>query len=164
MTQNQTTNDVMALANLIYGEAGGEGEDFMKMVGSSVMQRAYSGREFGNDIQTVINNDKSGYDAVQKNSPMYQEATSGKFRDEDSEKQWKKAFQIASGLVTGKIGFGNAQFYLTKEEIKNLQEDKTKFDFSLVHNIGKIKSKKGEEFQLFRYKDKTSLPTDSANV
>jgi hypothetical protein len=149
------------MANLIYGEAGGEGEDFMKMVGSSVMQRANAGREFGNDINSVINNQKSGYSAVQKNSPMYREAVSEGYKGKPQELQWKKAYQIASGLVNGDIGYGNTQFYFTPKEIKRINEsNKTRiaegrpleFDFSRVKEIGEQQGTK-EKFKLFRYKD-----------
>ena len=151
-TKTQTTNDVIAMANLIYGEAGGEGEDFMKMVGSSVMQRANAGREFGDNIQDVINNQKSGYYAVTKNSPMFQQAQTQTFPDEASQMQYKKALQIAGGLVSGDIGYGNTQFYFTPKEIKNLKANPSAFDFSKVQEIGEQQGTK-EKFKLFRYKD-----------
>jgi hypothetical protein len=150
-TTTPTTNDVLAMANLIYGEAGGEGEDFMKMVGSSVMQRAMVGREFGSTIQDVVNNPKSGYYAVQKNSPMYQQAVSQSFPDEQSQMQYKRAVQIASGLVSGDIGFGNTQFYFTDKEIKKLKKNPSAFDFNKVDEIGAIQGTK-EKFKLYRYK------------
>lgn len=147
----QTTNDVLALANLIYGEAAGEGEDFMKMVGSSVMQRANAGREWGNSIQEVIGQ-KNGYYAVQNQSPMYRQALEQKFPDEQSAKQYKKALQIAGGLVSGDIGYGNTQFYFTEKEIKNLKKNPKAFDFSKVQELGAIQGTK-EKFKLYRYKD-----------
>lgn len=133
----------------------------MKMVGSSVMQRVMVGREFGNSISEVIHNKKSGYDAVNKNSTMYQEAVTEGYKNKPQEKQWKKAYQIAAGLISGDIGFGNTQFYFTPKEIRNLiAKNKERaaageapaFDFSKTQEIGEIQGTK-EKFKLLRYKN-----------
>ena len=89
--------DVVQLANMMYGENASEDYDTMVMTGSSAMQRllANKPKEFGATLPEVL---QKGYCSVSQNSPMYQQASSGKFPDEKSELKYKQAMQIGYGL------------------------------------------------------------------
>jgi spore germination cell wall hydrolase CwlJ-like protein len=112
---------VKQLANLIYGENGGEDRDTMVMTGSSVLNReaANKPQEFGADISEVM---QKGYYAVSKNSDMYQQAVSQKFPDKKSEDGYKRAYQVAYGLETGSIDKHPAQFFFKKGEAAGLRK------------------------------------------
>jgi spore germination cell wall hydrolase CwlJ-like protein len=122
---------VVQLANLIYGENGGEDYDTMVMTGSTALNRLEAGREkeFGATLPEVM---ERGYYAVSQNSPMYQQARSGKFRDELSERKYKQAMQIAYGLTTGSIERRKGQFFFKKGEAKSLRK---KLNF--IEKVGK---------------------------
>jgi len=128
-------NELLQLAHLIYGEAGGEDLDTKKMVGSSVINRLNSGRakEFGGSIEEVA---QKGYYAVSKKSKMYEQAVSGNFPDKSSETAWKQSLAVASGLVKGTIKPSAGMFYFTDKEAK--QQKKVGFKFSQVKETGKV--------------------------
>lgn len=134
-------DDINALAQLIYAESGGEDYDTMKMVGSSVIKRLQSGRikEFGENIQDVINSTASPYYSVTEKSPLLLEAQSGKFKDKMSEDAFKRSYAIASGLIKGTIKPDNVMFFFKpEEEIKLRKKGSKVFNFSYVHPTGKI--------------------------
>jgi spore germination cell wall hydrolase CwlJ-like protein len=139
-------SDTTKLAMAIYGEAANQKPDVMRKIGSTVLNRLASGKtkEFGGSLDEVL---YKGYYAVKNNSPMYQEAMSGKFKDEVSETAYKQALAIASGLIKGTITPDKGEFYFTKSEINKLKKKgKKAFNFDAV--------KKFEEFgdyQMFGY-------------
>ena len=127
------------LTNLIYGEAGGADYKVMTMVGASALNRLDSKRtkEFGSTLGEVMQKPNAYY-AVSKNSKMYQQAMSGKFPDEISEKAYKRSMAIASGLLKGTIERPKGHFYFTDPEIKKLKKKgKKAFDFKKVKEVGK---------------------------
>lgn len=113
--------EVVNLANLIYGENGGEDYDTMVMTGSTLLNRLEANRpkEFGEDMQSAM---MRGYYAVSNNSPMFQQAVSQKFPDKKSENAYKKTLQVAYGLTNGTIERHKAQFFFKKGEAKSLRE------------------------------------------
>ena len=114
-------NDVLALGAMIYGENGGENYDTMVMTGSSALNRLEANRpeEFGATLPEVL---QKGYYAVSQNSPMFQQAMSGKFPDEKSELAFKKAMQVSYGLIEGTIPRTKGQFFFKKGEAKSLRK------------------------------------------
>ena len=137
-------NDVVELANVIYGEAAGEDFDTMRMVGSTILNRFKSGRniEFGYTIPEIIQ--KGYYAAINQNEP-YQQALSQKFPDKNAENKYKTALQIASGLYKGTIEPQEGMFYFTDKEIRKMQKNKS-FDFGLVREINKT-----GKYRIFSY-------------
>ncbi len=134
--------------NVIYSEMAGKDDKHMIMVGSSVLNRLDSKRakEFGSTLGEIIRNPNAYY-AVSKNSKLYQQAVSGKFPDEMSERAYKRAMAIASGLLKGTIDRVKGQFYFTNKEIKKLKKQGKKvFDFKQVKNVGKT-----GRFNVFSY-------------
>lgn len=131
---NPTTNDVMKLASLIFGEGSSTDSETMRMIGSTVLNRVDAKRtkEFGVDMDEVI---QKGYYAAKDNSPMYKMATSQKFDDEPSKKAWKRAYQVASGLLTGTLERADGHFYFTPEEITK-QKKARSFNFKVVKPTG----------------------------
>lgn len=131
---NPTTNDVMKLASLIFGEGASTDSETMRMIGSTVLNRIDANRvnEFGGDLDEVI---QRGYYAAKDNSPMYQMATSQNFSDEPSKMAWKKAYQVASGLLTGSLERTDGHFYFTPEEIAKQKKAKS-FNFKVVKPTG----------------------------
>ena len=117
--------DTIDLANMIYGENASEDYDTMVMTGSSALNRLEAERpdEFGVTLPEVL---QKGYTAVNQNSPMYQQAVSGKFPDEKSELAYKRALQISYGLLNDTISRVGGQFFFKKGEAKNLRK-KLKF-------------------------------------
>ena len=115
----------LALASMIYGENASEDYDTMVMTGSTALNRLEANRpeEFGADLPEVL---QKGYYAVSQNSPMHQQAVSGKFPDEKSELKFKQALQIAYGLQKGTIPRVKGQFFFKKGEAKGLRK-KLKF-------------------------------------
>lgn len=126
---------VSEMANAIYGEAAGENDDGMILVGSSILNRLDSNRplEFGRDLTEIL---RKGYYAVSNPNEPYKQAITGKFPDKQSELKYKRALQIANGLVTGKIKRTDGQFYFTDKEIARMKKAKS-FDFKQVKDLGK---------------------------
>jgi spore germination cell wall hydrolase CwlJ-like protein len=124
----------MKLASLIYGEGASTDADTMRMIGSTVLNRvdAKRAKEFGSTLDEVIG---KGYYAAKDNSPMYQQAVSQKFNDEPSKLAWKRAYQVASGLMTGTLDRVAGHFYFKPEEITKLKKNKG-FNFKVVKNTG----------------------------
>ena len=117
----EVDENVKQIADIIYGENGSEDYDTMVMTGSSVLNRFLMTRdeEFGTSIPEV---GQKGYYAVSNNTPMYQQAVSGKFPDEKSELAYKRATQVAYGLYKGTIEKHPAQFFFKKGEAKGLRK------------------------------------------
>ena len=112
---------VKQIADIIYGENGSEDYDTMVMTGSSVLNRFLTTRdkEFGTSIPEV---GQKGYYAVSNNTPMYQQAVTGKFPDEASANKYKQALQVAYGLFKGTIEKHPAQFFFKKGEASGLRK------------------------------------------
>ena len=152
------SQEVTALANMIYGEAAGEDYDTMKMVGSSAINRYLSPRdkEFGGTIDQVL---QKGYYAVNHPNTPFKQAVSQKFPDKKSLEAYKRAYAIASGLIKGNIKRDNVHFYFTEDEIKKLEKaGKRKFDFKQVKETGKLK-----KYRLFSYPEKIPNKTQENN-
>lgn len=128
------------MAHVAYGENAGEDHDTVKMTIASIKNRVESGRakEFGKDIPEVA---KKGYAAVSKNSPLYQEATSGKFKNAGSKSKWGE-IRKAVDLVVDDPESSKAQFYFKPEEEEALRKPgkngKPKFDFKQVKPAGRV--------------------------
>jgi len=130
--------DLAQLAAIIYGEGASTGEDTMKMIGSSVLNRldAQKAKEFGINLEEV---GKKGYYAVKDNTDLYQQAITGNFPDKASENAYKRALAIGSGLMRGTIKRHKAQFYFTPKEITKLKKKgKKAFDFNAVQEQGDV--------------------------
>jgi hypothetical protein len=112
---------VMKLGQLIYAENGGEDYDTMVMTGSSLLNRLDANRpkEFGADIDEAM---FKGYSAVNRNSPMYQQAFNMSFPDKKSEEAFKRSMQVAYGLLEGTIKRHSAQFFWQKGEAMSLRK------------------------------------------
>jgi spore germination cell wall hydrolase CwlJ-like protein len=127
--------EVDELAAMIYGEVGSKDFNTMVKVGSSAIKRAAYGGEFGDNIIDVIHSEKSPYYAVSQNSPMYQQAKSGKFPDEESETKYKMARQAAYGLTSGNIDPEDVMFFFTpKEDKRQKKAGKKVFDYGKVRS------------------------------
>jgi hypothetical protein len=133
--ERKEMNDIVSLANIIYGEAADQSPEVMKMVGSSVIRRAVSGRaeEFGATIPEVI---QKGYYAAKNPNIPYKQALAQQFPDKNSENKYKQALQIASGLFKGTIEPDNVMFYFTNKEINKLSKNKKAFNFQAVKKTG----------------------------
>jgi hypothetical protein len=131
-----TQADVINLANGIYGEMAGQSPELMKMAGSSVINRLNSGRqkEFGADIPEILH---KAYYAVNHPNIPYKQALTQKFPDANSEKSYKQAMLIASGLLKGTIEPNKGLFYFTQDEIKKLSKKPKVFNFKKVKEVGK---------------------------
>jgi hypothetical protein len=130
--------DVLKIAMMGYGEAGGEDYDTMKMVISSAYNRLGANRpkEFGANTDEVL---QKGYYAVSKNSPMYQQAVSGKFPDKLSEDKFKQSLAISSGIARGTIVPDKGHFFFKPTEVTKLKKQgKKAFNFNAVKSIGKV--------------------------
>lgn len=126
----------IALANMIYGEEAKGNMEVMKMIGSTALNRLESGKvdEFGGDLNEVL---QKGYFAVSNQNDPYQWASSGKFPDKVSENNYKKALQVAGGLLSGRIERVPGLFYMTDKELKKKMKPDSDFDLSLVEEVGK---------------------------
>lgn len=127
-------NLIKALADMIYGEGASTDLATMTMIGSTAINRVNSGRlqEFGEGLGGVLTQPNAYY-AVQDNSPMYQQAVSGKFPDKTSENSYKRAMQVASGLIKGTIEPTKGEFYFKPEEVRKLKRKGSKvFNFKNV--------------------------------
>ncbi len=134
--------DAQRLASIIYAEADNN-NDVMNMVGSSVLNRLESGKfeEFGGDIENVIYSEKSPYYATKDGiNTQMEQARMGKFPDDKSENKFKKALQIANGLIRGTIPRHKAMFFFTGSEISGMKRKKNPdFDFKKVKETGKVR-------------------------
>lgn len=139
-------SDTTKLAAMIYGEGANQKPETMRKIGSTALNRLASGKikEFGGNLDEVL---MKGYYAVKNNSPMYQEAVSGKFKDEVSETAYKQALAIASGLIKGTIKPDKGEFYFTQKEINKLKKKgKKAFNFDAVKKLDEF-----EDYQMFGY-------------
>jgi spore germination cell wall hydrolase CwlJ-like protein len=129
-----TNQDVVQLANIIFGEAANQPYEVMHMVGSSVLNRklANKEKEFGLTIGDI---GQKGYYAVINRNEPYTQARTGKFKDDISKNAYKKAFAIASGLVKGTIEPRKGQFFFKEDEIKKLKKNPKKFNFKAVKEV-----------------------------
>lgn len=127
--------ELLDLAATMFGEEATGNIKNLEMIGSSILNRVESGRaeEFGATIPEVT---QKGYYAKSQMNDPYKWAVEGNFPDKDSEKYFKKALQIASGLMSGKIERRKGQFYFTDDEMKK-QKD-AGFDFKQVEALDKI--------------------------
>ena len=128
--------ELKELAAIIYGEGASTNADVKAMIGSSVLNRRDAERysEFGTNIEEI---GQKGYYASKDGTGLYQEAKSGKFKDDMSEKAYKESYAIASGLIKGTISRHEAQFYFTPKEITKLKKKgKGAFNFDLVKQKG----------------------------
>jgi hypothetical protein len=137
--------NVVALANAIYGEAANQSPEVMKMVGSTAINRLKSGRvhEFGASLPEILH---KGYYAVSNPNIPYQQAVTQKFPDKESETKFKQAMMIASGLIKGTITPDKGEFYFTNKEIGKLKRNPKKFNFKAVKKIGS-----SGDYQVFGY-------------
>ena len=130
--------DLKQLTDLIYGDGASTSPEIMAMIGSTVLNRLDSGRieEFGGNMQEVINH-QNAYYAAQDNTDLYQQGVSGNFPDETSQKAYKQAMAVASGLMKGSIDRHKAMFYFKEKEemrIRNAGDDgKKEFNFDVVN-------------------------------
>jgi hypothetical protein len=121
---NQTLNlsnaDRKALANMAYAENGGEDNDTVKMTVQTALNRLRSGRtkEFGGTMQDVL---KKGYYAVSKNSPLHQQAVSGKFPDLQSKARHAEVSKLTDAVV-GDGDYGEGLFYFRPQEANGLKK------------------------------------------
>jgi len=124
-------NEVLWLANTIYGEAASEDYNTMHMVGSTIINRVRAKKaEFGFGIPEVC---QKGYYAVKNQNTPYRNALEQNFTTKKAQNQYKQALAIASGLYRGTIKPQPGQFYLTAKELK-----KTKMDLKLLNKVGKV--------------------------
>jgi len=131
-----TPDDILAIAHMAYGENAGEDNDTVKMTIQTAINRLRSGRskEFGGDIPSIL---KKGYYAVSKNSPLYQQAVSGKFPDIKSKARAAEIQKLTEAIV-GDKDYGEAQFYFRPEEEKKLRKNPKAFNFKAVKPKGQI--------------------------
>lgn len=117
--------ETLAMACGIYGENASEDYDTLVMTGSTMLNRLDADRpeEFGSNLGEVL---QKGYYAVSDNTPLYQQAVTGKFPDKVSENKFKQILQISYGLRKGTIPRVEGQFYFKKGEAKELRK-KLKF-------------------------------------
>ena len=115
-----TQDDIAAIARMAYGENAGEDNDTVKMTIQTPINRLRSGRskEFGGDIPSIL---KKGYYAVSKNSPLYQQAASGKFPDIKSKARMAEIQKLTEAVV-GDKDYGNAQFFFKPNEAMSLKK------------------------------------------
>lgn len=129
-------DDIAAIARMAYGENAGEDNDTVKMTIQTALNRLRSGKtkEFGGDIPTVL---KKGYYAVSKNSPLYQQAVSGKFPDVKSKARAAEIQKLTEAVV-GDKDYGEGMFYFTSDEEKKLRKTPKAFNFKAVKPKGKV--------------------------
>lgn len=133
---NLTPEDLLALAQMVYGENAGEDIATQKMTAQTAINRLRSGRtkEFGSTIPEVL---QKGYYAVSKNSPMYQQAKSGNFPDVSSRAKFGEIKKLIESMVADQ-DYGNAMFYFRPEEEDDLRKNPKKFNFNLVKPQGRV--------------------------
>lgn len=146
---------VLHLAQTIYGEFAGVKDkklqqDYMTMGASSAVN-TFGKREWKNDDWDT--NLYKRFDAVKGMNEPYKQALSGKFEDPQSQYSWKKAMQVAFGVMNGHIQNDGTQFYHTPDERK-AQEANKAFDYSQVNDLGTT-----GQYERYSYKQ-----TDSEKV
>lgn len=125
-----------AIAQMAYAENASEGDDVVKMTIQTALNRYLSGRgEFakGPGMKDIL---KEGYYAVKKNSPLYQQAVSGKFPDKQSQIRYAQIEKLLEAILADK-DYGQAMFYFTPEERERMIREK-EFDFKKVKPTGKV--------------------------
>lgn len=130
-------DEITLLANIIYGEAADQKPEVMKMVGSTVLNRADSGRaqEFGSTIDEI---GRKGYYAVINQNEPYKQASMGKFKDDVAKEAYKQAYVIASGLYKGTIERQQGHFFFKPDEEKKLRKNPKAFNFKQVKGVGTV--------------------------
>jgi hypothetical protein len=144
-----TPQDRDHIAHVAYAENAGEDDDTVKMTAASIKNRLEAKRikEFGKDVKEVT---KKGYVAVQKNSPLYQEASSGKFKDTKSKVRYGEVRKLVDIAIDDPES-SKAQFYFRPEEEEAQKKigknGKPKFDFKQVKPTGRV-----GVYNTYRYK------------
>lgn len=128
--QSLSNDDIKALAQMAYAENGGEDDDTVKMTVQTALNRLNSGRtkEFGATMPDVL---KKGYYAVSKNSPLHEQAVSGKFPDLQSKARFAQVHKLTQAIV-GDEDYGDGMFYFKPDEAKSLKKNLRK-----TGNVGK---------------------------
>jgi len=108
------------IANMVYAENASEDDATTKMTIQTAYNRLRSGRkkEFGKNAAEVL---KKGYYSVSKNSPLYQEATSKKFKDVTS-KARHASIRKQIDAIEGDQDFGKAMFFFKPGEAQSLRK------------------------------------------
>lgn len=142
-TLELSPNDLLAIQQMVYGEAASEDPETMRVVAQSALNRLKSGRskEFGGTIPDIL---KKGYYAVKNPNTPYKQALSGTFPDTTSKAKWGVAKKVVEAILKDQ-DFGEHQFYFTPDEITKLKKSKG-FDFSKVKARGAI-----GQYKLFGY-------------
>jgi hypothetical protein len=130
-----TPKDTDFLNKLGFAENGGEDNETVKMTIQSAINRLRSGRkkEFGSNFEEI---GKKGYYAVKNNSPLWQEANSGKFKDDTSKRRFEEIKTLTNAIIKDK-DYGEAMFYFKPEEEEKMRKDKS-FDFNKVRPVSKV--------------------------
>jgi hypothetical protein len=133
------------IAKAVHGEGAGASKEFRKMVASTILNRADSGRgkEFGNSIPEILT---KGYYAVSNPNEPYKEASSMKFKSKESENSFKETLQLVSGMMKGTIKRYPGLFYFNNKEITKLKKTPGVFDFKKVQDVGGV-----DNFRVFDY-------------
>lgn len=142
------------LAAVIYAASENDDTDFMRMVGSTVLNRLESGREeFGahnGRISEVINNPRSPY--YEKNSKLYDQFSKRAFKTEAEKQRAKQATAMASALVRGTVERVPGEFWFNKKELENFKKNPGLFYLDRVEQVGEYKTKQtGTDFFTFAY-------------
>lgn len=127
--------DMIALAQMAYAENASEDDDTVKMTVQTAINRLLSGRgkEFGKTIPEIL---KKGYYAVSSNSPLHQQAVSGKLPDSTSQVRYSEIEKLVQGIDKD-ADYGNAMFYFKPEEEAKMKK-KGNFNFNAVKPTGKV--------------------------
>ena len=134
-------NRVLRLGAMIYGEGGSTDYDTMLKIGSTAINRMNANRpqEFGEGLLGVLYQPNAYY-AVQNQNDPYKWAMSGKFPNKDEEYRYKRALQVASGLVSGDIKPEKGMFFFTDKEINRFKKNPKLFNMKAVKEVGKDKN------------------------
>lgn len=139
-----SSTGIMPLAAVMYAASANQKDAHAIRVGSTVLNRLKSGKpEFGADTGSITNVIQKGY--YEYNSPLWQEAMSGKFKDKVSEDRFKKIMALGSGLMRGTVETQPGEFFFTDSEIPKIK--KQGFNMNLVEEVGK-----SGDHRFFRYK------------
>lgn len=127
--------ELLDLAATMFGEEAQGNEEVLRMVGSSVLNRRDAGRvkEWGSTIPEIT---QMGYYAKQNQNDPYRAAISGQFNNKEDENRFKRALQIASGLLDGSIERVGGEFFFTDDEMVSQREKG--FNFDEVEHLRKV--------------------------
>lgn len=131
----------------IYAEAANKDATFKANVGSSILNRAESGKsEFGADTGNITDVLQHGYYSYSKQSPKYKEAINQSFPDKPSENSYKEVVRVFAGLMNEDIPRSQAQFFFNNDEIKKQSK--------LIKSLEPVSTNGG--FTFYKYKDSSS--------